>query len=163
MGVPPQEVSFDEKYTAGNMLRHTSDDQCLGSYKGLGHCVCWCRGLLQVPTNLSSSLKKLCSSKYINSGHRQSFKRDSECGKRRGLPLLDEAFGSGRHHDLFFHRRLPFFPPQPPANQTTLRNILGTKDLHQILSDRESISTSMQVDRLDRSLYQLDIKSRMVF
>lgn len=29
--------------------------------------------------------------------------------------------------------------------QTTLRNILGTKDLHQILSDRESISTSMQV------------------
>ena len=47
MGVPPQEVSFDEKYTAGNMLRHTSDDQCLGSYKGLRHCVCGRRGLLQ--------------------------------------------------------------------------------------------------------------------
>ena len=29
--------------------------------------------------------------------------------------------------------------------QTTLRNILGTKDLHQILSDRENISGSMQV------------------
>ena len=29
--------------------------------------------------------------------------------------------------------------------QTTLRNILGTKNLHEILSDRESISTSMQV------------------
>ena len=62
MGVPPQEVSFDEKCTMGNMLRHTSDDQCLGSYKGLRHCVCWCCGLLQVPTNLSSVLKKLCSS-----------------------------------------------------------------------------------------------------
>ena len=31
--------------------------------------------------------------------------------------------------------------------QTTLRNILGTKSLHEILSDRESISSSMQVDR----------------
>ena len=40
MGVPPQEVSFEEKYTEGNMLRHSSDDQCLGSYEGLGHCVC---------------------------------------------------------------------------------------------------------------------------
>merc|ERR1712020_394399 len=29
--------------------------------------------------------------------------------------------------------------------QTTLRNILGTKSLHEILSDRESISGSMQV------------------
>ncbi len=29
--------------------------------------------------------------------------------------------------------------------QTTLRNILGTKNLHEILSDRESISTAMQV------------------
>ena len=28
--------------------------------------------------------------------------------------------------------------------QTTLRNILGTKSLHEILSDRESISGSMQ-------------------
>ena len=34
--------------------------------------------------------------------------------------------------------------------QTTLRNILGTKSLHEILSDRESISSSMQV-RLDIS------------
>ena len=29
--------------------------------------------------------------------------------------------------------------------QTTLRNILGTKNLHEILCDRESISTAMQV------------------
>ncbi len=29
--------------------------------------------------------------------------------------------------------------------QTTLRNILGTKDLHEILGDRETISGSMQV------------------
>ena len=29
--------------------------------------------------------------------------------------------------------------------QTTLRNILGTKTLHEILSDRESISSAMQV------------------
>jgi erythrocyte band 7 integral membrane protein len=28
--------------------------------------------------------------------------------------------------------------------QTTLRNILGTKDLHEILGDRETISGSMQ-------------------
>ncbi len=31
--------------------------------------------------------------------------------------------------------------------QTTLRNILGTKNLHEILSDRESISGSMQVNQ----------------
>eukprot|EP00095_Tigriopus_kingsejongensis_P004593 maker-scaffold416_size178335-snap-gene-0.23 protein:Tk04593 transcript:maker-scaffold416_size178335-snap-gene-0.23-mRNA-1 annotation:"mec2-like protein" len=31
--------------------------------------------------------------------------------------------------------------------QTTLRNILGTKNLHEILSDRESISASMQVGK----------------
>ena len=30
-------------------------------------------------------------------------------------------------------------------SQTTLRNILGTKNLHEILSDRESISADMQV------------------
>ncbi len=29
--------------------------------------------------------------------------------------------------------------------QTTLRNILGTKTLHEILSDRESIAMAMQV------------------
>ena len=29
--------------------------------------------------------------------------------------------------------------------QTSLRNILGTKNLHEILSDRDSISNSMQV------------------
>ena len=29
--------------------------------------------------------------------------------------------------------------------QTTLRNILGTRNLHEILSERESISMSMQV------------------
>ena len=34
--------------------------------------------------------------------------------------------------------------------QTTLRNILGTKNLHEILSDRESISGSMQV-----TIYQM--------
>lgn len=33
--------------------------------------------------------------------------------------------------------------------QTTLRNILGTKSLHEILSDRESISSSMQVIQHD--------------
>ena len=31
--------------------------------------------------------------------------------------------------------------------QTTLRNILGTKTLHEILGERESISSSMQVSR----------------
>lgn len=37
--------------------------------------------------------------------------------------------------------------------QTTLRNVLGTKNLSEILSERESIATSMQVGRL---LYVLD-------
>jgi erythrocyte band 7 integral membrane protein len=30
-------------------------------------------------------------------------------------------------------------------SQTTLRNILGTKDLHEILSEREGISVALQV------------------
>ena len=36
--------------------------------------------------------------------------------------------------------------------QTTLRNILGTKNLHEILSERESISSSMQVGRNNLSV-----------
>ena len=32
--------------------------------------------------------------------------------------------------------------------QTSLRNILGTKNLHEILSDRDSISMAMQVDTI---------------
>ena len=32
-----------------------------------------------------------------------------------------------------------------PSSSFQLRNILGTKNLHEILSDRESISNSMQV------------------
>ena len=32
--------------------------------------------------------------------------------------------------------------------QTTLRNVLGTRPLHEILSDREAISNTMQVSRL---------------
>ena len=42
--------------------------------------------------------------------------------------------------------------------QTTLRNILGTKNLHEILSDRESISGSMQV-----SLVMLLIHFKQIF
>ena len=38
---------------------------------------------------------------------------------------------------LFYYCRL--------LAQTSLRNILGTKNLHEILSDRESISIAMQV------------------
>ena len=37
--------------------------------------------------------------------------------------------------------------------QTTLRNILGTKNLHEILSDRESISGSMQVSNSNLTHY----------
>ena len=37
--------------------------------------------------------------------------------------------------------------------QTTLRNILGTKMLHEILSDRESISGSMQVVLSKHGIY----------
>jgi erythrocyte band 7 integral membrane protein len=36
--------------------------------------------------------------------------------------------------------------------QTTLRNMLGTHNLHEILSDRESISNSMQVWFIKHSL-----------
>ena len=38
--------------------------------------------------------------------------------------------------------------------QTTLRNILGTKNLHEILSDRESISGSMQVSNTSVRTYK---------
>ena len=40
--------------------------------------------------------------------------------------------------------------------QTTLRNILGTKNLHEILSDREGISGSMQVGNIIPSLLSPD-------
>ena len=39
---------------------------------------------------------------------------------------------------------IPLSPPRL-LSQTTLRNILGTKNLHEILSDREGISGAMQV------------------
>ena len=39
--------------------------------------------------------------------------------------------------------------------QTTLRNILGTKNLHEILSDRESISSDMQVLALVNIFFRL--------
>ena len=41
-------------------------------------------------------------------------------------------------NNKYFHRLLA---------QTSLRNILGTKNLHEILSDRESISIAMQVKK----------------
>ena len=36
--------------------------------------------------------------------------------------------------------------------QTTLRNILGTKHLHEILSERDSISSSMQVEKKNEKI-----------
>ena len=39
--------------------------------------------------------------------------------------------------------------------QTTLRNILGTKTLSEILTDRESISTMMQVNSIHFCLLSL--------
>ena len=45
--------------------------------------------------------------------------------------------------------------------QTTLRNILGTKDLYEILSNRESISGSMQVV-LDEATVSWGIKVERV-
>jgi len=45
--------------------------------------------------------------------------------------------------------------------QTTLRNILGTKNLHEILSDRESISGSMQIV-LDGATHDWGIKVERV-
>ena len=41
-----------------------------------------------------------------------------------------------QHEKQFLHLRL--------LAQTSLRNILGTKNLHEILSDRDSISMAMQ-------------------
>ena len=48
---------------------------------------------------------------------------------------------------IFVQSRGHFFNFQPIRllAQTTLRNILGTKNLHEILSERDSISNSMQV------------------
>lgn len=42
--------------------------------------------------------------------------------------------------------------------QTTLRNVLGTKNLSQILSDREEIAHSMQVCATFRALLTYSIK-----
>ena len=47
--------------------------------------------------------------------------------------------------------------------QTTLRNILGTKNLHEILSDRESISSSMQVWQLAGKLLRIILMLLRVF
>lgn len=38
--------------------------------------------------------------------------------------------------------------------QTTLRNVLGTKNLAEVLSDREGISHSMQVRKSHRRVYK---------
>ncbi|XP_032795470.1 band 7 protein AGAP004871 isoform X2 [Daphnia magna] len=46
--------------------------------------------------------------------------------------------------------------------QTTLRNILGTKDLHEILGDRETISGSMQAAALDEATESWGIKVERV-
>ena len=47
--------------------------------------------------------------------------------------------------------------------QTTLRNILGTKNLHEILSDRESISGSMQVSLVMLLIHFKQIVSKTSF
>ena len=45
--------------------------------------------------------------------------------------------------------------------QTTLRNILGTKPLHEILSERDSISQAMQVYTLPTTLpYDYIVKGK---
>ena len=46
--------------------------------------------------------------------------------------------------------------------QTTLRNILGTKHLHEILSERDSISSSMQVQKIESS-QKVEIKATRKF
>ena len=62
---------------------------------------------------------------------------------RKAQGLVGNIYGifpqtmSTRIVKLFYYCRL--------LAQTSLRNILGTKNLHEILSDRESISIAMQV------------------
>ena len=63
---------------------------------------------------------------------------------RKAQGLVSNIYGispqttmSTRIVKLFYYCRL--------LAQTSLRNILGTKNLHEILSDRESISIAMQV------------------
>ena len=46
--------------------------------------------------------------------------------------------------------------------QTTLRNILGTKHLHEILSERDSISSSMQVQKIESS-QKVEVKAKRYF
>jgi len=47
--------------------------------------------------------------------------------------------------------------------QTTLRNVLGTKDLSEILSEREYISNSMQVHTLHFRFFQYFAKILNVY
>ena len=59
-------------------------------------------------------------------------------------PLVDNQTKVAKFKNSFGLNFFNFFFSRLLA-QTTLRNILGTKNLHEILSDRESISGSMQV------------------
>ena len=43
--------------------------------------------------------------------------------------------------------------------QTTLRNILGSKTLHEILGERESISSSMQVGIIVNNHFSMNMNS----
>ena len=47
--------------------------------------------------------------------------------------------------------------------QTTLRNILGTKNLHEILSDRDSISGSMQVKKYTLLMNSVNVIHTMLY
>ena len=168
MGVPPQEVGFVEKYTEGNMLRHSSDDQCLGSYEGLGHCVCWCCGLLQVPTNLSSVLKELCSSN--TDAHQKistlliarvsnatvSVANVEDChSSTRLLAQVGIMICSFICAFLFFHTNLLLIRPHCG---TSLARRTCTKSW---ATGRASQPRCRWIDYC--SLYQLDINNRMVF
>ena len=67
----------------------------------------------------------------------QGQQRHHQCGQCRGRSFQHEVCVKIERKDKTNSRRL--------LAQTTLRNILGTKDLYEILSNRESISGSMQV------------------
>ena len=59
-----------------------------------------------------------------------------ECGKCSSLNKVMKKHIRTQHEKQCLHLRL--------LAQTSLRNILGTKNLHETLSDRDSISMAMQ-------------------
>ena len=89
--------------------------------------------------------------------------RDGISGRRGLLPRVqrhrqrDKREGHSSQHKVGFSGNITEFFMRWPFSrllaQTSLRNILGTKNLHEILSDRDSIAGAMQVSPTQQLIF----------